>query len=55
MAQEKIDRIDRRLVIQRESLTARFIAAELAISRTNTLVSTIKSTFEALENAKRSA
>ena len=53
LAQDKIDRIDRRLVIQRESLIRRFIAAELAISRTNNLISAIKSTFEALSNAQR--
>ena len=55
LAQEKIDRIDRRLVIQRESLIRKFIAAELAISRTNNLVSAIKSTFEALTAAQKNS
>ena len=55
LAQEKIDRIDRRLVIQRESLIRRFIAAELAISSTNNLIAAIKATFSALEAARRSS
>ena len=55
LAQEKIDRIDRRLVIQRESLIRRFIAAELAISRTNNLLASIKATFDALTAAQRNS
>ena len=55
LAQDKIDRIDRRLVIQRESLIRRFIAAELAISSTNNLISAIKSTFAAIETAKNNS
>ncbi len=48
LATDRIASIDRRLEIQRESLTARFIAAELALARSSSLLETITQTFELL-------
>ena len=47
IAQDRIDSIDARLAIQRQSLTARFVSAELAISQMQTLQDSIKQTFDA--------
>ncbi len=52
IAKDRIDAIDRRLEIQSESLTSRFIAAELALARMETILETIRQTFEALANRK---
>lgn len=51
-AQDRIDGIDRRLAILRESMTARFIAAEQALARMETLLESIRQTFEVLANRR---
>ena len=53
LAQDRVDALDRRLDVQRESLLARFIAAELALSSTSNLIESIKQTFAAFENGKK--
>ncbi len=49
-AEERVDAIDRRLAILRESLIARFIAAELALARMESLLESIRQTFKVLTN-----
>ena len=53
LAQDRIDSIDRRLVIQRDTLISRFIAAELALASMKNLLNSITQTFAALDTAQR--
>ena len=52
-SQDRIDSLDRRLAILRESLTARFVAAEQALARMERLLDSIRQTFDVLVNSKK--
>lgn len=52
LAQDRIDNIDLRLELQRQSLLDRFVAAEAALSQMNTLLTSIQQTFGVLTQSK---
>ena len=53
LATDRIESIDRRLVVQRDSMLRRFIAAEIALASMKSLLSSITATFQAISDARQ--